>query len=204
MIGFLKGQLVVKQPPLLVIDVQGVGYEVEAPMSSFYVLGELGADVKLLTHMHVREDAILLYGFVTEQERSLFRELTKVRGIGAKMALAILSSQSVEEFSLNIQTADMLALVKVPGVGKKTAERLIIEMRDRLKNWHFAQPADSVVGQAPSPGLVAVGIQRSACEALMSLGYKEAQAESLVQAAYQEDLTLEGLIKGALQQVKVK
>jgi Holliday junction DNA helicase RuvA len=202
MIGFLKGKLAVKQPPLLVIDVQGVGYEVEAPMSSFYVLGEVGADVQLLTHMHVREDAMLLFGFATEQERALFRELIKVSGIGAKMALAILSSQSVDEFCAYVQAADTAALVKVPGVGKKTAERLVIEMRDRLKNWTVAMPNKLGTTASQSPGLVG-GIQRSACEALIGLGYKESQADALVKAAYQDDLTLEALIKRALQQVKV-
>lgn len=199
MIGFLRGQIALKQPPLLVIDVQGVGYEVEAPMSSFFGLGELGTEVKLLTHMHVREDAILLFGFATESERALFRELIKVSGIGAKMALAILSTQSVDDFCANVQAADTVSLTKVPGVGKKMAERLVIEMRDRLKNWAVSSQAaisDSSAGLATT-------ISRSAVAALVSLGYKDVQAESLIKAAYEEGMTLEVLIKRALQQVKI-
>jgi holliday junction DNA helicase RuvA len=200
MIGYLRGQLALKQPPLLVVDVQGVGYEVEAPMSSFYALGELGSEVKILTHMHVREDAILLFGFVSERERALFRELIKVSGIGAKMALAVLSSQSVDEFCAHVHAADTTALTKVPGVGKKTAERLVIELRDRLKSWTFVSSAPLVKGKAP--GLVP-SVQRSACDALIGLGYKDAQAESLVQSVYEDGLSLEVVIKRALQQVKI-
>lgn len=201
MIGYLRGQLALKQPPLLVVDVQGVGYEVEAPMSSFYALGELGSEVKILTHMHVREDAMLLFGFVSERERALFRELIKVSGIGAKMALAILSTQSVDEFCAHVHAADTTALTKVPGVGKKTAERLVIELRDRLKTWTFVSTAPLVKG-AKAPGLVD-NIQRSACEALIGLGYKDTQAQSLVQAVYEDGLSLEVVIKRALQQVKI-
>ncbi|MBE0492986.1 MAG: Holliday junction branch migration protein RuvA [Thiomicrospira sp.] len=201
MIGFLRGQLVVKQPPLLVIDVNGVGYEVEAPMSSFYALKEIGSEVQILTHMHVREDAMLLFGFVTEQERALFRELIKVSGIGAKMALGILSSQAVDEFCAHVNAADTAALSKVPGIGKKTAERLVIEMRDRLKSWQMANPQTNSTSKS-SPGLV-TSYSHSAVSALVSLGYKESQAESLIQSVYEEGLSLEVLIKRALQQVKI-
>lgn len=201
MIGFLRGKLVVKQPPLLVIDVQGVGYEVEAPMSSFYALKELGSEVQILTHMHVREDAMLLFGFVTEQERALFRELIKVSGIGAKMALGILSSQAVDEFCAHVNAADTAALSKVPGIGKKTAERLVIEMRDRLKSWQMANIQTNAASKSV-PGLVTSN-SHSAISALVSLGYKESQAESLIQSVYEEGLSLEVLIKRALQQVKI-
>lgn len=202
MIGFLRGQLVVKQPPLLVIDVQGVGYELEAPMSSFYALKELGSEVQILTHMHVREDAMLLFGFVTEQERALFRELIKVSGIGAKMALGILSSQAVDEFCAHVNAADTAALSKVPGIGKKTAERLVIEMRDRLKSWQMANIQTNSASKL-APGLVVTSHSHSAVSALISLGYKEAQAESLIKSVYEEGLSLEVLIKRALQQVKI-
>lgn len=203
MIGFLRGQLALKQPPLIVVDVQGVGYEVEAPMSSFYALGELGSTVTLLTHMHVREDAMLLFGFVTEVERALFRELIKVSGIGAKMALAILSTLTVDEFCANVQAADTNALTRVPGIGKKTAERLVIEVRDRIaKNPMFNQRPPVSGMTAPAPGL-AHQVMNLATDALVSLGYKEAQAQALVKAAFEEDMTLEMLIKRALQQVKI-
>lgn len=204
MIGFIRGTLALKQPPLVVIDVQGVGYELEAPMSSFYALAEPGAEVKMLTHMHVREDAMLLFGFVTEQERALFRELIKVSGIGAKMALAVLSSQTVDEFCAHVQAADTAALVRVPGIGKKTAERLVIEMRDRLKDWTFST-APRVSGQVPmtTTGLLGT-VQSSARDALVSLGYKENQAEAFVKSVYEEGLSLEEVIKRALQQVKIK
>ncbi len=135
MIGFLSGKLHAKRPPQILIDVNGVGYEIEAPMSTFYAIGEAGADVTLLTHMHVREDAMLLFGFATEQERNLFKELIKVNGIGAKMAIGILSAMSVNDFVGLVDVGDAPALTKIPGVGKKTAERLVIEMRDRLKGW---------------------------------------------------------------------
>lgn len=202
MIGFLRGKIALKQPPLIVLDVQGVGYEVEAPMSSFYALSDVGAEAQILTHMHVREDAMLLFGFVTEQERGLFRELIKVSGIGTKMALAILSTLSVDEFCAHVHNADTLALTKIPGVGKKTAERLLIEMRDRLKNW---QPTSSIAKSTnlSQAGLVTKSILLSAQAALQSLGYKDVQAESLVKSVYHEDLTLEQLIKAALQQVRI-
>lgn len=202
MIGFLRGKIALKQPPLIVLDVQGVGYEVEAPMSSFYALSEVGTEAKILTHMHVREDAMLLFGFVTESERALFRELIKVSGIGAKMALAILSTHSVEEFCSHVQNADLLALTKIPGVGKKTAERLLIELRDKLKNWHSTHASDKSTN-LPQPGLVTNSILLSAQAALASLGYKDVQAESLVKSVYQEGLTLEQVIKAALQQVRI-
>ena len=201
MIGFLRGHLVVKQPPLLVIDVNGVGYEVEAPMSSFYALKEIGSEVQILTHMHVREDAMLLFGFVTEQERALFRELIKVSGIGAKMALGILSSQAVDEFCAHVNAADTAALSKVPGIGKKTAERLVIEMRDRLKNWQMANLQTNGTNKSASGRVTSYS--HSAVSALVSLGYKESQAESLIQSVYEEGLSLEVLIKRALQQVKI-
>ena len=132
MIGRLSGELVYKRPPFLMVDVHGVGYELEAPMSTFYDLPLQGGQVTLFTHLAIRDDAHVLYGFASDSERALFRMLLKVSGVGAKMALAILSGMSADEFSLCIQRDDTAALVRLPGIGKKTAERLVIEMRDRL------------------------------------------------------------------------
>ncbi|BBN59353.1 Holliday junction branch migration protein RuvA [Hydrogenovibrio marinus] len=204
MIGFLSGKLHAKQPPMLLIDVNGVGYEVEAPMSTFYALGELGAQVTVVTHMHVREDAMLLFGFATELERSLFRELIKVNGIGAKMAIGILSAMTVNEFVGLVEVADTAALTKIPGVGKKTAERLVIEMRDRLKGWQ----GDAWMGLTKSNASVATASVQTnsatstAVQALITLGYKPAQAEQMVKAV-PEGLSTEETIRKALQSIKL-
>lgn len=140
MIGYLRGKLVRKQPPALIIDVAGVGYELEAPMSTFYRLPELGSEVQLHTHLVVREDAHLLYGFATEDERRLFRDLLRVSGIGPKIGLALLSGINVETFLVCVEAQDVDALIRIPGIGRKIAERLLIEMRDRIK----------ALGQLPS------------------------------------------------------
>lgn len=208
MIGFLRGLLVQKQPPLLLLDVNGVGYEIEAPMSTFYQLETVSEEVTILTHMHVREDAMLLFGFASESERVLFKTLIKVNGVGAKMALGILSAMSVNEFCSYVDQADISALTRIPGVGKKTAERLQIEMRDRLKPVVESgildyQPVASSAGDGQSAPLFASSIQKSASEALIALGYKENQAEKMVAAAFEEGLTLEAIIKRALQGVKL-
>lgn len=200
MIGFLNGKLHAKVPPVLLVNVHGVGYEVEAPMSTFYQLGAVGEEVTLLTHMHVREDAMLLFGFATESERRLFKELIKVNGIGAKMAIGILSAMSVNEFVSLVELADAPALTKIPGVGKKTAERLVIEMRDRLKDWMgdvgITSTEASVAPSAPSLS------PSQAVEALIALGYKPAQADKMVKAV-PPGLSLEETIKAALQSVKL-
>lgn len=210
MIGFLRGKLVQKQPPMLLIDVNGVGYEVEAPMSTFYQLETALEEVTILTHMHVREDAQLLFGFSSESERTLFRTLIKVNGVGAKMALGILSAMSVHEFCSNVDNGDITALTKIPGVGKKTAERLQIEMRDRLKPVIDSgildyQPANTVAAGSATPVQQQIGnsIQQSACDALIALGYKSSQAEKMVSAVYEEGQTLETIIKCALQGIKL-
>src|SRR3990167_15427 len=135
MIGFVQGKLIEKQPPYLLIDVNGIGYELQASMNTFYKLPDLGAGIKLLTHLIVREDAHLLYGFMDHRERELFRTLIKVNGIGPKLALTILSSMAPDDFVQCISANDAASLVRMPGVGKKTAERLIVEMRDRLNHW---------------------------------------------------------------------
>lgn len=200
MIGFLSGKLHAKLPPQILINVNGVGYEVEAPMSTFYAIGEVGDEVMLLTHMHVREDAMLLFGFASELERSLFKELIKVNGIGAKMAIGILSAMSVNDFVGLVEIGDAPALTKIPGVGKKTAERLVIEMRDRLKGW--GSEASSGVSSKTMVNPAPHNQKSSAVEALISLGYKPAQADKMVQAV-ESGLSLEETIKKALQSVKL-
>ena len=209
MIGFLRGRLVQKQPPLLMMDVNGVGYEVEAPMSTFYQLEAADGEVTMLTHMHVREDAMQLFGFATESERALFKTLIKVNGVGAKMALGVLSAMSVQEFCSSVDNDDVTALTRIPGVGKKTAERLLIEMRDRLKpviesgmiDYQSNDPKLSETGGQPP--LIQSSIHQSACDALIALGYKSSQAEKMVAAVFEEGLTLETIIKRALQGVKL-
>ena len=179
MIGFLRGKLVHKAPPFLVLDVQGVGYEVEAPMTTFYDLPALNEEIKLHTHLVVREDAHILFGFANEADRALFRTLIKVSGVGPKLALTILSGQSAEEFHRCIQDNDTAALVRLPGVGKKTAERLVIEMRDKLPD-----VAGSGATGAGNIGAIASAIgnpKQEAVSALCSLGYKPLDASKMVQ-----------------------
>jgi Holliday junction DNA helicase RuvA len=202
MIGRLRGELVSKHPPRLLVDVQGVGYEVEAPMSTFYQLPLPGEPVILLTHLVVREDAHTLYGFGSEAERSLFRELIKVSGVGAKMALAILSGMSSEAFSACVEANDTAALVRLPGVGKKTAERLIVEMRDRLARLGFAKGVAGPAGAVP--GMVAESPVAEAVSALMALGYKPNDASAMVRAIACEGLTSEEIIRAALKSVAEK
>ena len=201
MIGFLSGRLHAKQPPYLLLDVNGVGYEVEAPMSTFYALGDVGSQVTVVTHMHVREDAMLLFGFASEVERSLFRELIKVNGIGAKMAIGILSAMSVNEFVGLVEIADTAALTKIPGVGKKTAERLVIEMRDRLKSWEKSTAGMTGEGGIPL-NATSISTMPSAVQALVALGYKPVQAEKMVKGV-EAGLSLEETIKKALQSIKL-
>ncbi|MEJ2214234.1 MAG: Holliday junction branch migration protein RuvA [Gammaproteobacteria bacterium] len=204
MIGRLRGEIITKQPPHLMLDVQGVGYEIEAPMSTFYNLPEVGQTTMLHTHLLVREDAQILFGFASESERLLFRTLLKVNGVGAKMALVILSGMSLDEFSLCVQSDDVNALVRLPGIGKKTAERLIIEMRDRLDKMDTAsvtgvtQPVkqDALLSQA-SPVADAVS-------ALIALGYKPNDASRLVRGVDAEGLGSEQIIRAALQSVTSK
>jgi Holliday junction DNA helicase RuvA len=196
-IGFLRGKLVQKAPPLLLLDVQGVGYEVEAPMTTFYNLPTVGTEIKLHTHLVVREDAHILFGFSTEGDRSLFRSLIKVNGVGPKLALTILSGLSAEEFHRCISDNDTQALVRLPGVGKKTAERLLIEMRDRLPNLpetgiDTANPAGSNFQTPGNP-------KQEAVSALCSLGYKPLDASKMVQNIAVEGKSCEDIIRLALQ-----
>jgi len=197
MIGFLRGKLVVKAPPLLVLDVNGVGYEVEAPMTTFYNLPAIGAEIMLHTHLVVREDAHILFGFSTEADRSMFRTLIKVNGVGPKLALTILSGQSAEEFHRCIHNNDTQALVRLPGVGKKTAERLVIEMRDRLPDLGNDSADLSVAGTAhTSPSN---NPKQEAISALCSLGYKPLDASKMVQNISTEGKSCEDIIRLALQ-----
>jgi Holliday junction DNA helicase RuvA len=193
LIGHLRGKLAAKHPPLLLVDVGGVGYEVEAPMSTFYGLPGVGADVSLHTHLVVREDAHILFGFGTERERSLFRELIKVSGVGPRIALGILSGASVDEFHRCVEAQDVASLTRIPGIGRKTAERLIIEMRDRLK-------ALGGVAFAVSPGGVpgASSPQAEAFSALVALGYKPAEVTRLLQGLDPTVTTTEEMIRHAL------
>lgn len=195
MIGFLQGILVHKAPPLLLLDVQGVGYELEAPMTTFYNLPPTGANIKLHTHLVIREDAHILFGFSTEQDRALFRMLIKVNGVGPKLALTILSGQSAEEFHQCILNGDIQALVRLPGVGKKTAERLVIEMRDRLPNLGDAAPVRVDVSMT----LPAKNPKQEAISALCALGYKPQDATKMVQGISTEDKSCEDIIRLALQ-----
>ncbi len=197
MIGFLRGKLVHKSPPFLVLDVQGVGYEVEAPMTTFYDLPAINEEIKLHTHLVVREDAHILFGFSTEADRAMFRTLIKVNGVGPKLALTILSGQSAEEFHRCIHDNDTQALVRLPGVGKKTAERLIIEMRDRLPGL-----GDSVMTSIDKTGAtipLAGKPKQEAVSALCSLGYKPLDASKMVQNISAEGKSCEDIIRLALQ-----
>ena len=196
MISSLRGLLIEKQAPSLVIDVQGVGYEVLAPMSTFYNLPEINSKVSLLTHLSVREDAHVLYGFLTESERSLFRDLIRVSGIGPKLALSIISSMELPMFVQCINQNDTKRLIKIPGVGKKMAERLVVEMRDRLTILESSVKTTSTT--SPVSKDIATPVE-DAISALIALGYKPADARRWVQAVAEEGLTSEVLIRRALQ-----
>ncbi|GAA0686837.1 Holliday junction branch migration protein RuvA [Marinobacterium maritimum] len=185
MIGHLRGRILEKQPPWLLLDVNGVGYEVEASMNTFYKLPELGAEIGLHTHFVVREDAQLLYGFADQQEKLLFRSLIKVNGVGPKMALAILSGISSEEFIRSVHNEDSTALVRVPGVGKKTAERLIVEMKDRLSLLQLPTLTELELssGNLPVAEVASTDCRAEAESALVALGYKPQQATRAIEQA---------------------
>jgi Holliday junction DNA helicase RuvA len=194
MIGLLRGRILGKQPPQLLIDVNGVGYEVDAPMTTFYNLPGVGEEVTLFTHLAVREDAHTLFGFMQLSDRDLFRCLLKVNGVGARLALGILSGMEAGQFIACVQSGDAAALVRLPGIGKKTAERLIIELRDRLP-------------KAGEGGLVTSGAQpahvvnpvEDAVSALVGLGYKPQEASRMVRAINAVELSSEEIIRQALQ-----
>lgn len=195
MIGFLRGKLIAKQPPQLVMDVAGVGYELDAPMSTFYGLPATGSELSLFTHLVVREDAHILFGFGTQRERHMFRELLKVSGIGPKLALSILSGINVDELLACVTANDADSLVRIPGVGRKTAERLLVEMRDRVKN--FGE-TNSVPAFAPVDGTGNGGAQREAFSALVALGYKPAEIVRLLKAIDPSVVSVEEIIRHAL------
>lgn len=194
MIGLLCGKLLIKQPPDLMLEVHGVGYEVQASMTTFYDLPELQAEVTLYTHFVVREDAQLLFGFSSLTERDLFRQLLKVNGVGPKMALAIVSGMNPLEFQQVIHAADITRLSRIPGVGKKTAERLVIELRDRLPK---AEGGSSTSIPAAIP-VATVSASDEAINALLALGYKPAQASQMIAAYENQGLSVEDMIRQAL------
>lgn len=198
MIGRLKGILLEKQAPALVVDVNGVGYELAAPMTTFYRLPSEGSEVTLYTHFVVREDAQLLYGFYDQQERLLFRTLIKVNGVGPKLALTILSGMEADIFVTCVNNNDVAALCQLPGVGKKTAERLLVEVRDKLKDW---QGSESNVSAAANSDFAQLGGQHAVSEAtsaLVALGYKPQDASRYVAAVEDDTLSSEELIRQAL------
>ncbi len=194
-IGFLNGKLISKNPPTLVLDIHGVGYEIEAPMTTFYNLPTIGEQVKLHTHLVVREDAHILFGFSTESDRLLFRTLIKVNGVGPKLALTILSGLSASDFHRCIAENDVQALVRLPGIGKKTAERLIIEMRDRLPDFSLT---DSESEEPRTPSNNPNNSKQEAMSALIALGYKPVDASKMVQNI-SSDKSCEDIIRLALQ-----
>ena len=191
MIGRLRGTLVSKQPPWLLVEVGGVGYELEAPMSTIYDLPPTGKEVTLLTHYAVKEDSVALYGFLHEAERALFRNLQKVSGIGAKIALAVLSGVSTNDFARLVQAGDVVALTKIPGIGKKTAERMVVELRDRVDGLAVSLPGSAGKGAPLDPA-------GEATVALQQLGYKPAEVTRLVQKVAADGDNAEAIIRKAL------
>jgi len=203
MIGLLRGILLEKQPPEILLDVSGVGYEIQLPMSSFYPLPNVGEEAVVYTHFVVREDAQLLYGFADKHERAMFRELIKVNGVGPKLALAILSGMSANQFVQCINNDAVSTLVKLPGVGKKTAERLVVEMKDRLKNWggsDLLTPESDKLAMTNDfeNTFVSGNAKDEAISALIALGYKPNVAEKTIQQIYQEGMDCEDLIRHSL------
>ncbi|MGN6090799.1 MAG: Holliday junction branch migration protein RuvA [Luteibacter jiangsuensis] len=192
MIGRLRGTLISKQPPSLLIEVGGVGYDVDAPMSTIYDLPATGKEVILLTHYAVKEDGVALYGFLREAERAMFRNLLKVSGIGAKIALAVLSGVATDELSRLVHAGDVVALTKIPGIGTKTAERMVVELRDRVDAVGVRLPVGTVGEAAP------VDPVGEATVALQQLGYKPVEASRLVQKAAAEGDSAEAIIRKAL------
>ncbi|MEO8671014.1 MAG: Holliday junction branch migration protein RuvA [Tahibacter sp.] len=192
MIGRLKGILASKQPPWLLIDVNGVGYELEAPMSTVFDLPEIGREVTLCVHYAVKEDSVALYGFLRESERQMFRLVQKVSGIGAKIALAILSGSSADEFARLVHTGDVAALTKIPGIGKKTAERIIVELRDRVDGTAVAALPGARRGEVPADPVAEASV------ALQQLGYKPVEVTRMVKDAAEAGDTAEAIIRKAL------
>ncbi|MGF1756809.1 Holliday junction branch migration protein RuvA [Photobacterium sagamiensis] len=202
MIGRLRGTILEKQPPEVIIEVGGIGYEIQMPMSCFYELPEVGQEAILCTHFIVREDAQLLYGFNKKSERELFREVIKANGVGPKLGLAILSAMTASQFVLSVENEDITTLVKIPGVGKKTAERLVVEMKDRLKGWGegdlFTPASDAAASNASVESSVSVRAEDEAVSALVALGYKPQQASKVVSQVVKPEMSSENIIREAL------
>ena len=200
MIGRLRGNLAEKQPPHLILDVNGLGYEVEVPMTTLYRLPSVGEPLTLHTHLVVREDAQLLYGFAEKREREFFRELIRLNGVGPKLALAILSGMTATQFVLSVEREEISSLIKLPGVGKKTAERLVVEMKDRLKGWvsHDLFSPAMVTLPASEPELRAPDVTEEAASALVALGYKPQQASQIVSKIAKEGMSVEEIIRESL------
>ena len=197
MIGRLRGTLADKLPPFLLLDVNGVGYELEVPMTTLYRLPPVGDSLTLYTHLVVREDAQLLYGFADKRERELFRELIRLNGVGPKLALALMSGLEVDELVRCVQAQDTSTLVKIPGVGKKTAERLLVELKDRFKAWE-AIPGIAPLVLEPSAQAVVSSAENDAVSALIALGFKPQEASRAVAAVQENGLSSEELIRRAL------
>lgn len=201
MIGRLRGTLIEKQPPELLIEIGGIGYEVQMPMSCFYELPNIGEEAIIYTHFVVREDAQLLYGFNTVGERALFREVIKANGVGPKMGLGILSGMTATQFVACVEREDISTLVKLPGVGKKTAERLVVEMKDRLKGWGAGDLFTPATDAAPRDSISASheqNVEDEAVSALLALGYKAPQASKVISQVSKPGMTSEQLIREAL------
>ncbi|WP_397449379.1 Holliday junction branch migration protein RuvA [Pseudomonas sp. NA-150] len=198
MIGRLRGFLAEKQPPHLVLDVNGVGYELEVPMTTLYRLPHVGEPVTLHTHLVVREDAHLLYGFFEKRERELFRELIRLNGVGPKLALALMSGLEVDELVRCVQAQDTSALTRIPGVGKKTAERLLVELKDRFKAWETLPGTFHLVSDGPNAAPAVATAENDAVSALISLGYKPQEASKAISAIKEKNLSSEDLIRRAL------
>ncbi|HKM26748.1 MAG TPA: Holliday junction branch migration protein RuvA [Thiopseudomonas sp.] len=200
MIGYLRGTLLEKQPPHVLLDVNGVGYELEVPMTTLFQLPAVGEPLVLHVHLVVREDAQLLYGFYAKRDRALFRELIRLNGVGPKLALALMSGMSADELIQCVNAEDTSRLMKVPGVGKKTADRLLVELKDRFKNWD-STPLAGQAGMEPtatSTVTSAYMAENDAVSALVSLGFKPAEASRAVSAVFAEGLSSEDLIRRAL------
>nr|WP_238427902.1 Holliday junction branch migration protein RuvA [Aeromonas jandaei] len=199
-IGRLRGIVIEKQPPEVLLEVGGVGYEVQMPMSCFYDLPEIGKEATIHTQFVVREDAQLLYGFNHKQERALFRELIKTNGVGPKLALAILSGMTASQFVICVEREEISSLVKLPGVGKKTAERLVVEMKDRLKGWvsHDLFSPAAVTLPSREPELRAPDAAEEAASALVALGYKPQQASQIVSKIAKDGMSVEDIIRESL------
>ena len=196
MIGRLHGKIIEKQPPEMLLDVQGVGYELLLPMTSFYNLPQIGEDTTIFTHLVVREDAHLLFGFAQKQDRTLFRELIKTNGVGPKLALAILSAMSVSQFASAVENEELAKLTKIPGIGRKTAERLLVELKGKFKglsqtDLFIEQPHETIMTSSAEPS-------DEARDALFALGYKPADADKMIKKVNLVGATSEQLIREAL------